>query len=111
MLPVIAHNLVQSLELLAAAARSLADSAIAGFSVNAERVAGVLDRNPMLVTALNPIIGYEQGAAIARRAQAQGRAVLDVAVEMTGRPREQLAPLLDPAALTTGGIKAGGGEG
>lgn len=111
MLPVVAHDLVQSLELLAAGARALADAAIAGFSVNAERIAGALDRNPILVTALNPVIGYEQGAAIAKRAYAEGRAVLDVAAEATGRPREELARLLDPAELTKGGVKAGGGGG
>ena len=111
MLPVIADNLLESIRLLAEVSRVLADSAIAGFTVNKARLAEALDRNPILVTALNPVIGYEKGAAIAKKAYAEGRPVLDVAAEVTRLPREQLAKLLDPADLTTGGIKGGGGGG
>ena len=63
-------------------------------------------RNPILVTALNLVIGYEKAAAIAKRAYAEGRPVLEVAVEMSGLPEKELRRLLDPAALTTGGIRA-----
>ena len=80
---------------------------IAGFKVNAARIAEALDRNPILVTALNPVIGYEKGAAIAKAAYAQGRPIRDVAREMTQLPAEELAKLLDPAELTRGGIKGG----
>ena len=59
-----------------------------------------LNRNPILVTALNKVIGYEQGAAIAKRAYAEGRPVLDVAEELTDISRTELEALLDPAALT-----------
>jgi fumarate hydratase class II len=111
MLPVIADNLLESIRLLAEVSRVLADSAIAGFTVNKARLAEALERNPILVTALNPVIGYEKGAAIAKKAYAEGRPVLDVAAEVTRLPREQLAKLLDPADLTTGGIKGGGGGG
>jgi fumarate hydratase class II len=111
MLPVIAHNLVQSLELLGIASRNLAEHAIAGFKVNEERLREALDRNPILVTALNPIIGYEKGAAIAKKAYAQGRPILDVAAEMTGMDVEELRRLLDPLALTTGGVKGQGSSG
>ncbi|HKD53520.1 MAG TPA: class II fumarate hydratase [Steroidobacteraceae bacterium] len=111
MLPVIADNLLESIRLLAEVSRLLADSAIAGFTVNKARLAEALGRNPILVTALNPVIGYERGAAIAKKAYAEGRPVLDVAAEVTKLPREQLAKLLDPAELTTGGIKGGGGGG
>jgi fumarate hydratase class II len=107
MLPVIAHNLLQSIQLLANAARVLADSAIAGFKVNEARLAEALERNPILVTALNPVIGYEKGAAIAKQAYAEGRPILEVAAQLTDLPREQLARLLDPAELTRGGIKGG----
>jgi fumarate hydratase class II len=107
MLPVIAHNLLQSIHLLASVARALADSAIAGFTVNTARLAEAVDRNPILVTALNPVIGYEKGAAIAKRAYAEGKAVLEMAEKMTDLPREELRKLLDPAELTTGGIKGG----
>ena len=61
------------------------------------------------MTALNPVIGYEKAAAIAKRAYKEGRPVLEVAVEMTGLPEKQLRKLLDPATLTRGGVSAGGG--
>ena len=111
MLPVIAHNLLESIRLLAAVTRALADRAIAGFRVNTARLAEALDRNPILVTALNPVIGYEKGAAIAKKAYAEGRPIRELAAQMTDLPREQLDKLLDPAELTTGGIKGGGGGG
>jgi fumarate hydratase class II len=107
MLPVIAHNLLGSIALLANVSRLLADRAIAGFKVNEARIAEALDRNPILVTALNPVIGYEKGAAIAKAAYAQGRPILEVAREMTQLPAAELEKLLDPAELTRGGIKGG----
>ncbi|MCE5233437.1 MAG: class II fumarate hydratase [Mizugakiibacter sp.] len=108
MLPVIAYNLLQSIEILANAARALADRAIDGFRVNRERVDAALALNPILVTALNPVIGYEKGAATAKRAYKEKRPILDVALETTGLPRRELQKLLDPAALTKGGIHGGG---
>jgi fumarate hydratase class II len=105
MLPVVAYNLLQSIEILANASNCLADSAIAGFTVNAENINEALDRNPILVTALNPVIGYELGAAVAKKAYAEGRPVKDVALELTDLTEEELERLLDPAALTEGGIK------
>jgi fumarate hydratase class II len=104
MLPVIAHNLLQSIELLANATRALADRAIAGFRVNEERIAAALALNPILVTALNPVIGYEKGAAIAKKAYAEGRPVLEVAREMTSFDLPELQRLMDPRVLTRGGI-------
>jgi fumarate hydratase class II len=105
MLPVIAYNLLQSIEILSNACTSLAAKAIAGFSVNTDNINRALDRNPILVTALNPVIGYELGAAVAKKAYAEGRPVKDVALEMTDLTEEELDRLLDPAALTEGGIK------
>jgi fumarate hydratase class II len=107
MLPVIAYNLLESIRLLANACRALADRAIAGFKVNEDRLAAALDRNPILVTALNPVIGYEKGAAIAKQAYAQGRPIREVAAKMTDLSPEELARLLDPADLARGGIKGG----
>jgi fumarate hydratase class II len=104
MLPVIAYNLLQSIDILAAASRALADKAIAGFTVNRERLAAALDRNPILVTALNPVIGYEKGAEIAKKAYAEGRPVREVAAELTALDDEELDRRLDAAALTRGGI-------
>ncbi len=104
MLPVIAYNLLQSIELLSNASRLLADKAIAGFTVNETNIQQALDRNPILVTALNRVIGYEKGAAIAKKAYAEGRPVLEVAKEETDLSEEQLKSLLDPSKLTRGGI-------
>jgi len=109
MLPLIAHDLLQSISLLASAARVLGDSAIAGFEVDDVRIRAALDRNPILITALNSVIGYEQGAAIAKQAYREGRSVLEVAKEQTRLSDAELRELLDPAALTDGGIVAGGG--
>ncbi|MCK9420302.1 MAG: class II fumarate hydratase [Nitrospirae bacterium] len=103
MLPVIAHNLLQSITLLGNASRLLADKAIAGFTVNQERIAGLVDKNPILVTALNPVIGYDKAAQIAKKAYAEGRALKDVAAEMTGMSKEELNKLLDPKKMTEGG--------
>ena len=104
MLPVIAQNLLQSISLLANASRALADRAVAGFSVNQARLEEALGRNPILVTALNTVIGYELGAKIAKRAYAEGRPLMDLAREMTDLSDEDLERLLDPKALTSGGI-------
>jgi fumarate hydratase class II len=110
MLPVIAYNLLQSIEILATTSRALADSAIAGFKVKPERIAAALVRNPILVTALNPVVGYEKGAAMAKQAYKQGRPILEVAKEATGMKEAELKKYLDPMALTRGGIQAGGGS-
>jgi len=111
MLPVIALNLLQSIEILGNAMRALADSAIAGFTVRSDHIQEALNRNPILVTALNPVIGYEKGAATAKQAYKQNRPILDVARETTGLSEEKLKQLLDPLTLTKGGIRGGSGGG
>jgi len=105
MLPVIAYNLLQSIEILANASSVLADTAIRGFTVNQDRLERALDRSPILVTALNAVIGYDLGAAIAKKAYAQGRPIKEVAAEMTDLDEQELSRLLDPMELTRGGIK------
>ena len=105
MLPVIAYNLLQSIELLSNTARVLADKAIKDFRVNSDNINAALDRNPILVTALNRVIGYEKGAAIAKKAYAEKRPVLEVALEETNLSEQELKKLLDPAKLTEGGIE------
>lgn len=104
MLPMIAYNLTQSLEILANASRVLADTAIVSFKVRADNVQNALGRNPILVTALNPVIGYELGAKIAKQAYQQHRPVKEVALELTDLDSATLDRLLDPLALTAGGI-------
>jgi fumarate hydratase, class II len=111
MLPLIAYDLLDSIQLLGNAMRLLADNAIAGLKARPERVREALDRNPILVTALNPLIGYEKAAAIAKQAYKEGRPVLEVAIESSGLSEKQLRSVLDPAALTRGGIHEGAGGG
>jgi len=107
MLPVIAYNLLESIRLLANVLRAMADSAIKGFKVNDARLQDALERNPILVTALNSVIGYDKGAAIAKKAYAEGKPIREIAQKMTDLSREELSQLLDPAELTKGGIKGG----
>ncbi len=104
MLPVIAHNLLESIEILSTMSNVLADKAIAGFTVNTERIAELVDKNPIMVTGLNPVIGYENGAKIAKKAYAEGRTVKEVAKELTDLSDEDLDRILDPAVLADPGI-------
>ena len=104
MLPVIASNLLSSLSLLAKAARALADKAIRDFTVNRDALHASLARNPILVTALNRVIGYEQGSKIAKRAYAENRPLIEVAKEETGIDEATLRRVLDPWRLSQGGI-------
>ena len=104
MLPLIACNLLNSMALLSNTAKLLADKAIAGFSVNETKMQEALHRNPVLVTALNPVIGYLKAAEIAKQAYRQQRPIIEVALENTDLSREQLETLLDPIKLTKGGL-------
>lgn len=107
MLPVIAYNLLQSIDVLSNSCRALADKAIADFSVNQDRLNEALAKNPILVTALNPVIGYNKAAEIAKKAYQEGRAIIDVAEQMTDIDRARLERLLDPKKLTEGGVNQG----
>ncbi len=105
MLPVIAYNILHSVTLLSNSMTALASKAIAGFVVNEAHIQEQLARNPILVTALNPIIGYQQGAKIAKVAYKEGRSIKEVAQEMTTLSPQELDRLLDPKTLTKGGIE------
>jgi fumarate hydratase class II len=111
MLPVIAYNLLQSITLLGNVVRVLGDKAIAGFTVNNEAMQSLVDKNPIMVTVLNPVIGYEKGAAIAKQAYKEGRTLKDVALENTDLSEAELTELLDARGMTEGGIKGSGGGG
>ncbi len=111
MLPVVALNLIQSIELLANVSRLLADKAIAGFTVRKDNIKDALEKNPILITAANAVIGYEKGAAIAKKAYKLGKPIYEVARAETDLDDKTLRKLLDPAELTTGGIKGPGGAG
>lgn len=104
MLPLVAATVLESIQLLSQSARLLADRAVATFRVREEVLNSALDRNPILVTALNRVIGYELGAACAKRAYKEGRPIIEVAEEMTELSYDELKDLLDPLKLTQGGI-------
>ncbi len=99
MLPVIAYNLLKSINLMGNALPLLATKCIKSFKVNDKSTTENLNRNPILVTALNPIIGYKKSAEIAKKAYAEKRAIIDVAEEMTTIERKELESLLDPKNL------------
>ncbi|WP_435369286.1 class II fumarate hydratase [Thalassolituus maritimus] len=104
MLPLVAHNLLQSIGLIANVSRLLADKAIASFVVKEEKLQEALAKNPVLVTALNPVIGYLKAAEIAKQAYREGRPIIDVADEQTDLGRTELERLLNPEKLTHGGL-------
>ena len=104
MLPIVGATALDSLNVLSNACRLLADKAIAGFEVKTQTLESALAKNPILVTALNRVIGYEKGAACAKKAYQEGRPIVDVAEEMTDLSREELQALLEPLSLTKGGI-------
>ncbi|RPF53534.1 class II fumarate hydratase [Vibrio crassostreae] len=104
MLPVIAHNVLESIELLANSSIALADKAVATFTVRQDNLDLALSKNPILVTALNPVIGYLKAADIAKKAYKEGLPILEVAERETDLSREELSKLLDPTTLTQGGI-------
>ncbi len=105
MLPVIAYNLLKSINLLSGACDVLSNKAIKTFKVNKKNLESSLAKNPILVTALNPIIGYKKAAAIAKKAYKENRPIIDVAAEETNLSVARLKKLLDPAKLAKGGIQ------
>ena len=104
MLPVIAYNLLKSINLLSGSMEALSKKAIKTFKVNKKNLDVSLSRNPILVTALNPIIGYEKAAEIAKKAYKENRSIVEVASEETNIPKSKLKKLLDPLKLAKGGI-------
>jgi fumarate hydratase class II len=105
MMPLLADNLLGMTSMLANSMDMLERLVIAGFTVNSESLAASIDKNPILVTALNPLIGYDRAAIIANKAYQSGRPVIDVALEETELSRQQLEDLLDPLKLTRGGVE------
>lgn len=104
MLPLVASNLLTSITLMSSTATLLGERAIATFKVREDNLQGPLARNPILVTALNSVIGYNAAAAIAKKAYQAGRPIIDVAEEETELDRATLERLLDPTVLTKGGV-------
>ena len=104
MLPMVAYNLLKSINLLGNAMPLLANKAIKTFKVNSKKIDESLSKNPILVTALNRIIGYSNAAAIAKKAYKENKPIIDVAHEETGMSKSELKKLLNPSKLTKGGI-------
>jgi fumarate hydratase class II len=104
MLPVVAHNILESIKLLSATARNLADRSVSRLTVREDYISETVGKNPILVTALNPLIGYDLAAKIAKKAFAENRLLLDVAKEMCDLSEEELKSALDPIKMTKGGF-------
>lgn len=104
MLPVVAHNLLESIQLLSKSAKNFADRSVSGLTAREEEIAAMVGKNPVLVTALNPLIGYDKAAKIAKKAFAEKRAVMDVAKEMTDLSEQELQKALNPMNMTKGGF-------
>jgi fumarate hydratase class II len=105
MMPVIAHNLFETVHILIGAIDAFTERCVAGIEANREKAAGWLVRNPILVTALNPVIGYARGAEVAKEAMATGRSVRDVVVARGYLTAEEADRILDARAMTESGIQ------
>jgi fumarate hydratase class II len=104
MLPMVAHNLLESVNLLANACNNFAERSVSKIVVRKDVILDKLEKNPILVTALNPVIGYDLAAKIAKKAYAENRSLIDVALEMTDLGEEELRKALDPIKMTYGGF-------
>ena len=104
MMPLIAHNLLESIELLSTATNAFREKCVEGVEADVERSRELAERNIIVVTALNPHIGYDKGAVAAKEAFATGRNVRDVVVEKGWLTEEQVDELLDIKRMTEGGI-------
>jgi fumarate hydratase class II len=111
MLPLMARNLLESIHLLARVSRVFADKALAGLAANVETCRSYVEISPSMATALNPLIGYDQAAEIAKRSFKERRPVRELAAEMTQLTKEQIDQALDPARQTVPGLDLGGGAG
>ncbi len=111
MMPIIAHNLFEMMHVLIGAVNAFTEKCVAGITANREKAHGWLAKNAILVTALNPAIGYLNGAAVAKEAMATGKTIKEVVIEKGLLPAEEVDRLLDVYQMTEGGIQGGGGGG
>lgn len=105
MMPMIAHNLLESTELLANAAETFAERCVEGIEANDVRARELVERNAIIVTALNPHIGYDNGARIAKEAVATGRSVRELVLEAGLMTEEEVDDALDIKGMTEGGLR------
>jgi len=106
MMPIIAHNLFEMMHVLIGAVRAFADKCVIGVQANRAKAAGWLAKNAILVTALNPVIGYLKGAEVAKEAMATNRTLKEVVVEKGYLSAEEADRILDARNMTEGGIQA-----
>ncbi len=106
MMPMIAHNLNEMMTVMIGAVRAFTEKLMAGLTLNRERTESWLERNPILVTALNPIIGYNNGATVAKKALAEGKSVREVVLELGLMEAAELDAALDAYGMTEGGIRS-----
>ncbi|NLE53118.1 MAG: aspartate ammonia-lyase, partial [Chloroflexi bacterium] len=109
MMPIIAHNLFEMMHVTIGAVNAFTDKCVAGVTANREKAEGWLAKNAILVTALNPIIGYQKGAEVAKRAMAENRSIHEVVVELGYLSDDEARRALDAHAMTEGGITESGG--
>lgn len=107
MMPIIAHSLFESMQVMIGSVRAFTDSCVVGLVANRERAEGWLAKNPILVTALNPIIGYLKGAEVAKKSLAENRSIREIVVELGYMTAEEAEAALDARAMTEGGIRQG----
>jgi fumarate hydratase class II len=100
MLPVIAHNIIQSITILANASQLLAEKAIKGFEVNEKHILELIHMNPIIATVLNPIIGYDKAAEVVKKALKERKTVKQVVVEMGYLSKEKAEKILKPEVMT-----------
>jgi fumarate hydratase class II len=104
MMPVMAYNLFQSMDIIINSVRAFSDKCVRGIEANKEKAEGWLAKNAILVTALNPVIGYQKGAEVAKEAMATDRTVREVVVSKGYLSPEEADRILNVRALTEGGI-------
>ena len=99
-MPLMAHNLLESIRLLSTAARVFADRCVVGIEADRERCEELVERSLAMCTSLAPLIGYDEAAAIAKEAFKQGKTVRQVAMERKVLPEKELDAALDARAMT-----------
>jgi fumarate hydratase class II len=104
MMPLITHNLLESIDLLAAAANVMREKLVDGIEADADRAQWLLEQNVIIITALVPVIGYDKSAEVAKKAFAEGRGVREVALELAVLPEDELNAALDLRPMTEGGV-------
>ena len=104
MMPLMAHNVLESIDLLASASNVMREKMVDGIVADGERAQWLLEQNVIIITALVPVIGYDKSAEVAKKAFAEGRGVRDVALEMGVLPEDELNAALDLRPMTEGGV-------